>query len=132
MVPGKNQQPNRIEVDLDPTKTIGDIKDVVEDKLGIPKRGQRVFHMDNPDELDDNLPLGKTRIQPGDVLKLRPPEVDVEMPDGKKRTFFMDPDETVSDFKDRNRVHFPPGTRLLFDDEELDDALDEGHLAVDF
>ena len=121
MMPGKNEQPNRIEVDLDPTKTIGDIKDVVEDKLGIPKRGQRVFHMDNPDELDDDLPLGKTRIQPGDVLKLRPPEVDVEMPNGKKRTFFMDPDETVSDFKDRNRVHFPPGTRLLFDDEELDD-----------
>ena len=120
MLPDKDQ-PSRVETELLPDKTIGDVKKVVEDKLGIPKKAQRVFFLDDTKELDDDTPLASTGIQDGQSFNILPPELEVEMPNGKKRTFFFIPEETVGDFKDRNRAHFPLGERLLFNDEELDD-----------
>ena len=109
-----------------PTHTIEDIKDMIEEKTGIPKRGQRLFFLDNDEELsNDELPISEAPqiIQHDTQMKLRPPKVKVKGPGGKSRVFPVLFDETGKDFKKKvsKKMGFPPGQRLLFDDVELDD-----------
>lgn len=112
---------NKLELSVAPTQTFGDIKQVVEDKCGIPKSQQRIFFQDG--EVDDNTPVSKAKLKEGDTLTMKPlpPEIQVKTPNGKTRTFIIDPEETVEDFKRRNKKYFPPGNKLLFNDEELVD-----------
>jgi ubiquitin C len=113
---------DKIELLLPLTKTMGSIKDIVEEETGVPKDRQRLFFQDN--ELDDdNMPLGKAPFRHSGTLKMEPlpDEIQIKTPGGKTRTFVMDPEEatTIGDVK--RRIGLPLGTRLVFNDIDLED-----------
>ena len=117
---GKRQQ-----LSVMPTKTMGEIKDVIEEKTGIPKAQQRIFFLDM--ELDDDRPFSKTKLKHGAVLKMNvEPDNLVTFKTRDGRTFILDiePTDTVKDVrrKLREKVGFPIGDLrlgdLAFDDEE--------------
>jgi hypothetical protein len=94
----------KIKLAILPTMTIDDIKDLIEEKAGIPKSGQRLFYLDGDDdnkELDGDLPLSKTKIKHGATLEMRPPEIKVKVkrPDGRSFFVVIDPDDTIADIK---------------------------------
>ena len=108
-----------------------DLKNVIEDEVGVPKAEQRIFFFDDDgDELDGNTPIGKAGLKAGSVLEMRspPPEennITLKLPN-RNFVFDFDPDsDTLDDIK-RKIAHklglpikdLPP---LMMDDEELDD-----------
>jgi len=122
---------SKVTLQLLPKMTIDDLKDVIEDEVGVPKADQRIFFFDDDgDELDGNTPIGKAGLKAGSVLEMRspPPEennITLKLPN-RNFVFDFDPDsDTLDDIK-RKIAHklglpikdLPP---LMMDDEELDD-----------
>ena len=118
------------QIDLLPTMTINDMKDVIEEKTGMPKTQQRVFFFDeNGNEMDNNTPVYKTGIKEGSALEVRPPEeskISIRMPDGRSFVLVIDPDDDgAADVRRRLAARLgvpmkelPP---LSIDDMELND-----------
>lgn len=146
-----NIKPYEIEVELPdrrrvvlstlPTKTIGEIKDIVEEKTGLKKSDQRLFFFDNAgEEIGDDVPVKKVKIPAGTPLKIlqrkEPKEVTIKDPTGRMFEFTIYPDEPVKNIKKRiaEKIGIPLGGLKLDDklwtdiDEEL--ALDEAGFMV--
>ena len=124
---------SKIKVTMLPKMTFEDVKDVVEEKTGVPKAEQRIFFFDNEgNELDDSAPMQKAGIQPGSVLEMRPPppppkeeKIELKLPGGRSFFFDFDPEDSSDDVKEKIARQFgvpvkdlPP---LMLDDEEFDD-----------
>jgi len=123
----------RIVLSVLPTQKIGEIKEIIEDKTGVEKSDQRVFFFDNADEeIDDDLPLTKTKMQPGTCLKIRTPEskepenITIKDPTGRMFQFVIDPNEPIKEVKRRmtEKIGIPLGG-LKLDDKEWDGVDDE-------
>ena len=124
---------DRTRIPVKPLMTVDDVKDLIEESTGIPKRSQRLFFLDPDQELDGKLPLSRSKIGHGSKLELKMPDVEIMLPNGKSRTFVFTPEETIKSFKKKIAKKFkldPAGQRLLFDDVPMDDddlVLDKIH-----
>ena len=91
---------NQIQIDVDPTDKLGDIKKQLENESGIPWDNQRLFK--NGNELADDGKTAKDHgIEGGDVLDLEPKKmmVNVDMPDGSRAQVEITPSDTSNDIK---------------------------------
>lgn len=81
-----------------PNFTISDIKNRVEEELGIPIEDQRPTFRDVPLENDRNT-LRENDIRNGDVINLEPMEIGVKAPDGSTAKFIVTPEDTIQNIK---------------------------------
>ena len=84
-------------LEVDPEDTIPEIKDRVEEKLGIPPKDQRPTFDGKP--LPDNSTLDDNNIRHGDVIDLQPMKIRVKAPDGRTCELNVHPDDTIPDIK---------------------------------
>ena len=88
---------NKVLLCILPTHTIGDIKDMIEEKTDVPKSRQRIFYVDSENsELDNSLPVSKTKMKDGVALRMVDTDdnqVGVRGPGCARRQFFMDPEQ---------------------------------------
>ncbi len=131
----------RIKLGFLPIQTIGEIKNIVEEKTGVPRAEQRIFYFDSPDkEIDDDQMLMKAKIPTGGALKVFPPlentpkEIKIKDPSGRIFHFVIEPEESVQDLKERIRqkIGIPVGCFKLedgsWDDIDDDIPLDTGRV----
>ena len=92
--------PDKKKVDLTilPKMTVDDLKDLIEEKTGMPKDQQRVFFLDNDgDEFNNNTPLSQLNIKPDTPLEIQPPRDEKvtirQSPDGRSFYLTIDPDD---------------------------------------
>jgi hypothetical protein len=91
-----------VKVPVLPTMTIGDFKNEIEDRTGVPSTRQRIFLMDNDgDELRNTEAMSMLNIEPEKGLELRYPEIQVRPPQGSLSPFFLsiDPHDDPIDTK---------------------------------
>lgn len=124
---------DRIQLTTLPTQTIGDIKDVVEEKTGLKRPDQRIFYFDDAgEEIDDDTML--MNAPPGTPLKIcsptdteEPKEITIKDPSGRVFHFIIDPEETVGEFKERvqKKIGIPVGAFKLEDGtwDDIDDDI---------
>lgn len=94
---------------VNPYDTVGSLKQLIQDKLGVPVQRQRlVFVNGHTTPLnDDSQPLSCYGLQSGSQVSLlvtQPPatiQVFLKNLNGKLNTYDIKPDETVSNFKSR-------------------------------
>ncbi|VEU41767.1 unnamed protein product [Pseudo-nitzschia multistriata] len=82
---------------VDPNDTILDVKDQIQDKLGIPIEDQLPVFGESP--LCDKSTLEENGICHGDAIDLKPMEIYVIDLDGNKRTYIVEPTDTVNSVK---------------------------------
>ena len=108
---------------VEPTETIEEVKDKVEDKTGIPKKDQILTYNNRP--LDDNRKtLDDYGIQHQDTLDLEPMVIKVRAPDGRVVDLMVDPEDTIDDVKKQvqKKLGIPPkDQRPTFDGKPLPD-----------
>jgi len=94
---------------VEPTDTIDEIKDRVEDKTGIPKKDQ-VLTFDGRPLDNDRKTLDEYGIQHQDTLDLEPMEIKVRTPDGRVVDLIVDPEDTIDDVKKqvKKKLGIPP------------------------
>lgn len=90
-------------VDLvaDPDDSIDDIKDRVEEKLGIPVDDHLPTFEDIP--LADDSTLRENDIRHGDTIDLQPKQMEIQVraPDGRTIDLVVDPEDTIDDIKEQ-------------------------------
>jgi len=108
---------------VEPTETIDEVKDKVEDATGIPKKDQILTYKKRP--LDNNRKtLEDYGIQHQDTLDLEPMEIKVRAPDGRIVDLMVDPEDTIQDVKKQvqKKLGIPTeDQRPTFDDKSLPD-----------
>jgi Ubiquitin family len=123
-VQGPDGQTNIIKLEVDPSDTIGSIKDSIAEDIGIPKDKQ-VIKSKGKELPDNNMTVAKAGLQNGSKLTaeaLKIPIV-VKTLDGKAIKLMVDPNNYLSDIK---RMVEPesgvpaPHQRLFLNNKELD------------
>jgi ubiquitin C len=115
-------------VDVKPTDAIEEVKEKIKDKQGIPKEHQRLAFKGLP--LEDDKTLRDYGVQHKSTLELKPMQIHVVTPAGKKVALTVDPNDKVKDVKrqvarkegipvDQQRLEF--GGEPLKDDNKLSD-----------
>lgn len=126
----------RLMIPTFPMQTIGEIKDVVEEKTGVNKADQRIFHSESDEEIDDDVPLASAKVETGIPLKIvcqrnikEPKEIEVKDPSGRTFQCVIAPDESGREIKERiaKKIGFPIGGFKL-DNKEWKDVDDETSL----
>ncbi|XP_028434404.1 ubiquitin-like protein ISG15 [Perca flavescens] len=120
---------------VDPEHTVGSLKILIQDKLGVPSATQKLVFVNgmNTDLSDDSRPLSSYGLRSGarvSLLVTQPATIQVFLRNekGKTSTYDITPDETVKHF--RSRVESREGTpasqqRLIHQGREMN----EGRLA---
>jgi ubiquitin C len=109
-------------IPVTPDTPIDDIKDDIEDKLGIPPEDQRPTFKGKP--LPDNSTIDDNGIKHGDTIDLGPMEVNVRAPDGRVATIPVTPDTPIKDLKKKVKKDLgisPKDQRPTFNDKPLPD-----------
>lgn len=107
---------------VEPTDTIEDVKQKVEDEIGMPIPDQRMQF--EGEELNDPATLDDYNIKNGDTLFLDPMKIHVKHWDGRVITFNVQPDDTIDDIKTRveEKEDIPKDDqRLTFGGQPLDE-----------
>jgi len=107
---------------VEPTDTIEDVKDKVEEEIGMPVPDQRILF--DGEELKDTPTLEDYNIKNGDTLFLDPMKIHVKHYDGRTITLDVQPDDTIDDIKERveDKADIPKDQqRLTFNGKPLDD-----------
>ena len=94
-----------------PIHTIGEIKDMVEEKTGFKRPDQRIFFFDSiNEEIGDDKILANAKIKSGVPLKIfsptekeAPKEIKIIDPSGRAFHLIIDPNESVEDIKNKIR-----------------------------
>lgn len=111
-----------VDLAVTPSDTIEDIKERVEDDLGIPTDEQRPAFKNR--SLPDNSTLKDNDIKHGDVIELEPMEIQVKAPDGRVIDLPVTPDDTIKDIKKRVKENLGIPVeyqRPSFNNDPLDD-----------
>ena len=113
----------KIQVMVDPTNKLIDIKKELEEESGLPANNQKLF-MNGEELADDNKTAEDYGIEAGSELDLEPKriKVSVETPDGKKHEVEIKPSDTTDDLKDKiaEQTGMPPEQQVLkFNGKEL-------------
>ena len=87
---------------VDPSDEIGDIKDRVEKKTGVPKANQRLTFNGTPLNKDGKT-LKDCGIKHKDTLQLEPMQVHVKTPSGDRITLTVNPDDPIESIKEMVR-----------------------------
>jgi len=107
---------------VEPTDTIEDVKDKVEEKIGLPVPDQRMLF--DGEELKNDPTLEDYDIQNGDTLFLDPMKIHIKHYDGRIITLDVQPDDKIDDIKERveEKAEIPKEhQRLTFNNVPLDD-----------
>jgi len=96
-----------VDLVVDPEDTIQDIKDLVEQQLGIPTDDQLPVFKDSP--LCDNSTLEENNICHGDVIDLQQMKIYVMNSDRQRWTYAVNPSDTIESIK--NRVEDDTGVK---------------------
>jgi hypothetical protein len=82
-----------IDLMVDPSQPVIDIKDLAEPESGVPPSNQALYFQSTA--LDDNKPLEEYEVSAGSVLRLEPKTVNVEvtMPDGQPFFVLLSPSD---------------------------------------
>lgn len=119
----KTPNGKKIPIEVEPSDTIEDIKQKVEDATGLPVPTQKLRNPDG-DLLDNPTTVADNGIKHGDTLTLDPMKIYVKKPDGEKIELAVKPSDSVEDVKkmveDIAGIPVPDQT-LTFDGDELDD-----------
>jgi len=109
-------------IPVTPNDTIEDVKDKVEDQLGIPVEDQRPTFNKKP--LEDDTTLRDNGIKHGDTIKLKPFRIYVTDLDRNTEKYDCSPTDTIADIKSRiagNTGIKPDDQRLFFKGTPLND-----------
>ncbi len=85
-------------LNVNPTDTIDQVKDKIEDKTGIPKKDQ-ILDFDGRPLDKDHETLEDYGIEHDDTIDMQPMEIKVRAPDGRVCDLIVDPDDTINDVK---------------------------------
>ena len=110
-----------IDLVVDPDDTVDDIKTMVYQKEGFPKKEIRL-NFKKKSLRDPKATVDDCGIKDRDVLDMEPMQVRVKDVDGKIHTFVVDPSDTVGDLKkqiERDEGTQVPEQRLFFGSDEL-------------
>eukprot|EP00980_Cylindrotheca_fusiformis_P025861 scaffold14741_cov135-Cylindrotheca_fusiformis.AAC.11 len=116
----KKPDGTKIELTVDPSNTVSDVKDMVEDKEGIPVDEQTLLF--KKDKLDDPTTLADNNIKNGDTLTLAPMQIYVRHWDGTVIPLDVQPGDTLRSVKSKvdDKTDIPPDQqRLTFNDKPL-------------
>ncbi|XP_078344184.1 polyubiquitin-C-like [Oculina patagonica] len=118
-----------ITLEVQPAYSIETVKEMIQDKEGIPPDQQHLIFRSQ--ELENHLPLWDCNVPKTSTLHLRLEEqlgrilVNVKMPTGKTTTLDVLPSDCIEDVKRKNydiEGIAPEKQRLAFDDKELKDG----------
>lgn len=118
---------SKIKLLVGPTMDVDDVKDIIEEKTGMPKSNQRIFVVDGDgQELPSDIPLSKLGVNPNSILEITPSEdeITVNLPGGRSFVLMVDP-VNDSSYEVRRKIANVLGVpvkdlKLFLDGEELD------------